>query len=368
MKFNNFTPFTALPWTSEDATPKQFGVLLVKAAFRLLPSAKLGVWELRPFAPQPPLFSKDEFYGAPGKGSVRFESDFIPPKPRTDVLVNAVARSPHQAPATNWPVFIEVGPVRKVLRVTGPRMWRRSLLGVWSLDDPAPTAEVAIRYEHAFGGAAILRREGAQEQWLSFSNQNPIGCGWIDSTMAEREVLAPQIEDPAHPITSPKDRPPPAGFGGLHRSWQPRLHLAGTYDQTWLDTRWPHLPPDFDFAHFNAAPTGLVAPGYLRGDEEVKLGGLLPGPFEHRFSLPDYTMIKSIILGDGPKVLVKMNLDTLLIDIVSSDPNRWRVFLSWRSAHALSPELHQLDVCMLQKKDRLRSSKWAAQRDSLSER
>jgi hypothetical protein len=121
------------------------------------------------------------------------------------------------------------------------------------------------------------------------------------------------------------------------------------------------LPEDFDFAHYNAAPPALIAPGYLRGNEEVRLGGVLPGPFEHRFFLPDYTMIKSIKMGDGPTILVRMNLDTVLVDVISDDPNHWRVHLSWRSAHALSPEPRLVEVLMLQAKDRKRS------RDSASE-
>jgi hypothetical protein len=363
MEFNNYTPFIAIPWSAEDATATPFGVMLVKAVFRIWPTADSGTWELRPVCPQPPLFSRDEFYGDPGKSSVRFESDFVPVKPCTDVLVNAIARPPQGLAATEWPIFVEVGPIRRILRVTGPRAWRRSVLGGWHLGEPAPCDRVPVRYEYAFGGAAIRRRSSADEEWLSFSSQNPIGCGWVDPLMDEREIPAAQIEDPDHLINSVRDRPPPAGLGALHRSWQPRLGLAGTFDQKWQETRWPHLPQDFNFAHYNAAPPGLVAPGYLRGDDVVKLGGLLPGPFEHRFALPGYTMIKSIRLGNGPEVLVKMNLDTILIDVVSEDPNQWRVHLSWRSSHALKPAPRLLQACMLQPKDLARWRRRAADQD-----
>ncbi len=46
----------------------------------------------------------------------------------------------------------------------------------------------------------------------------------------------------------------PAGFGILGRAWPPRLQKAGTYDQRWLDQRWPLLPKDFGFAYWNGAP------------------------------------------------------------------------------------------------------------------
>ena len=354
MEFNNYTPFTAIPWTTEDATTQAFGVLLVKAVFRLEATSSGDRWVLKPACPQPPPFSKDEFHGEPGKSSVRFESDYVPLKPRADVVVNAIARSPHGVPARTWPVFVEVGPIRKVLQITGPRAWRRSVLGGWSLGDPAPCERVPVQYERAFGGAAVRRRSGAKEEWLSFSHRNPIGCGWIDPGMDEREVAAPQIEDPDHIITSPHDRPPPAGLCAIHRSWHPRLALAGTFDEAWLAARWPHLPGDFDFAHHNSAHRDLTAPGYLRGDETVKLGGLLPGPFEHRFTLPGYTLIKTIKLGDGPDVLVKMSLDTLVVDAMADDPGEWRVHLSWRSAHALTPAVQKLEASMLQPADRER--------------
>ena len=30
--------------------------------------------------------------------------------------------------------------------------------------------------------------------------------------------------------------------------------LAGTYDDSWKQTRWPGLPEDFDFGYWNCAP------------------------------------------------------------------------------------------------------------------
>ena len=47
---------------------------------------------------------------------------------------------------------------------------------------------------------------------------------------------------------------PVVGLGAVGRWWQPRLALAGTYDDSWKQTRWPGLPEDFDFGYWNCAP------------------------------------------------------------------------------------------------------------------
>ncbi len=45
--------------------------------------------------------------------------------------------------------------------------------------------------------------------------------------------------------------------------------MMGLADEVWNKTRKPLLPKNFDRRYFNAAAPGLVAPGYLKGDEPV---------------------------------------------------------------------------------------------------
>src|SRR6187402_1112789 len=78
----------------------------------------------RPTATQLPIFTKDEPYDPkqPG-GLLKFESDLVPFKPRTDVVLVGHAYAPHGRPAKVVDVEIEVGALRKKLRVFGERAW-----------------------------------------------------------------------------------------------------------------------------------------------------------------------------------------------------------------------------------------------------
>ena len=136
----------------------------------------------------------------------------------------------------------------------------------------------------------------------------------------------PNLEDPKHLISSYTDKPPPAGFGFISPNWEPRAQYAGTYDETWQKERMPLLPLDFDRRFFNAASPGLVAPGYLRGDEPVMITNASPNG-RLTFNLPGIPppRVKVALRGNKEHVL-QTNLDTV---IINTDENK--VFLLWRS-------------------------------------
>ena len=80
------------------------------------------------------------------------------------------------------------------------------------------------------------------------------------------------------------DKPFPAGFGILSRSWLLRANYAGTYDQSWIDEKFPFLPDDFDNRYFQSTPADQHLPG-LVGGETVRCTNLSPeGTFS--FELP----------------------------------------------------------------------------------
>lgn len=107
-------------------------------------------------------------------------------------------------------------------------------------------------------------RDGAQAHVYA---ANPIGCGFRvrGSERALTGMPLPNLEDPKHLIDSPKDRPPPAGFGYIHPHWEPRWRYAGTYDEHWKKNRAPYLPTDFDPRFNQAAHPDLSADSYLQG-------------------------------------------------------------------------------------------------------
>jgi hypothetical protein len=139
-------------------------------------------------------------------------------------------------------------------------------------------------------------------------------------------IQLPNLEDPAHPLKSYGDTPPPAGFGFISPNWQPRAALAGTYDEKWMNERMPLLPTDFERRFFNAASPGLVAPGYLKGNEPVLIENASPGG-RLMFSLPGVPPPKvHVELRGGVHHDLATNLDTV---IINTDENL--LFLIWRT-------------------------------------
>jgi hypothetical protein len=119
--------------------------------------------------------------------------------------------------------------------------------------------------------------------------------------------------------------------------WHPRAALAGTYDEAWSKTRSPLLPKDFDRRHLNAASAGLVAPGYLKGNEQVTVVGAAP---EGRlsFALPGLLPpTVQVALTAGDPQAVTMAFDTLIIE-----PDEKRVQMLWRGNLTLRTGPHDV--------------------------
>jgi hypothetical protein len=149
-----------------------------------------------------------------------------------------------------------------------------------------------LRYELAFGGP----ERNDQEPASSWDARNPIGRGYLLSERSAPGSYLPNFEDPNQTIQSWRDKPPVSGFGFIGRSWQPRAQLAGTYDSAWQKHHFPLLPADFDRRFFNCAAPGLIAPGYLTGDEPVELINLSRREFI-QFRLPKFMLRISFRLG-----------------------------------------------------------------------
>lgn len=299
MRITNHTPFPMLCYEGRGVHDAPFDTVVARVTLDL---DRRHV--LRLAQEQTPLAFKDEYFGEIARSSVRTESDLAPAKPAADVLVVGSARAPGGVPRASWPVSVKVGEVEKHLRVTGPRAWVRGPRG-FTLTDPEPCAEVPLRYELAFGGAAY--------------EPNPFGVGFIPAVADERRdrIEAPRIEDPRDPVTELGKAYRPEGFGVWGRTWPPRLQRAGTYDDAWKRERWPLLPLDFDFAYWNCAHPDLVAPGLLRGDEALSLAGFDPAG-ERRHRLPGHEVFLLLERTAGEGESHTMPLDTLVIDLERS--------------------------------------------------
>jgi hypothetical protein len=293
---DNRTPYPVESYVLPDKDGQENLLVVVAATFR---ADERNVLTL---AEEPSTIrGADVHYAEPGLSSVKYEADVALEKPLVDVLVNGQAYAPHGRQASQVPVGIVVGDVRKVLLVHGDREWRFSR-------DPSraePFTTMPIVYERAFGGTDVESK--------SCDPRNPIGVGFrgVPPLDAAIRTEVPNVEYPNALVNRRGDTAPPAGFGVVGRGWQPRVRLAGTFDDRWLKEQWPLLPLDFDVRHYQAAPADQQS-ATLRGGEQARLVNLTPDG-EWTFRLPVLD-VPAHLFYDDRRLQVPLRLDTVLIE------------------------------------------------------
>lgn len=319
------SPFQPFWFRSQDASGDFHDVVVIKATYELQDERTLRIAR-----EQEPVSVKDEYWGAPNETSVRQESDLAPFKPKADVVVIGDAYAPGGEPAESWPVQIWIDDHTHALQVHGPRRFERDG-DAWRLTGSEPVARVPLRYEHAFGGA-----HGDQGK----CEANPIGKGWLPEDADDVDALdAPQIEDADAPVESPNDERLPAGFGWTSRPWQPRLSLAGTYDEAWKSEQWPLSPHDFDDAFYNGANPALVLDRRLEG-AQLSVMNMSPSGAV-RFEVPRRVLDARFRYRGGRIATHETRLDTLVVDLLAQ-----RVMATHRVRVPKVDELRVLEICM----------------------
>jgi hypothetical protein len=371
----NHTPWPAQNFLHVDPAGDVFHVMVCRTSYSLrdMPTNEAGLMQpvLLPPEEQTQLVAQDQYRGELNSSSVVQESDFAPYKPLCDVVLsNAVACAPRNEPAARWAVGFRFGDAfSKVLNVTGPRYYERSLtsLGTLQLSEPEPALRVPICYELAYGGPNLVSayaqadQEGTepeQRKLPAFYTPNPIGVGrwggkdtrtWIEAQseqMLKAHNQAPDLRDPQHLLTDnfdaqvryrgpqiePQDQSfnggdkdfPVVGYGPVSRWWQPRHQLAGTHDAQWKATQWPKSPKDHDYRYWNFAPEDQQI-AYPEGGEEITLANLTPAtPLSEgaeaasakmvHLALPKQPLQVLARLQAGPQMMIPMNIDTVVID------------------------------------------------------
>ena len=302
-------------------------VAVVKATFTIQ-SGKPSLAEK-----QLPIYPVGKSNGESGKSSYQYEPECSYFKPSTDVALIAEAIPPGGI-ATSVDVEFSVGPLDKRAVVFGDRWWERSLIGP-HLVGPEPFESIPLVYERAFGGCD--RTDPIPERH-THDPRNPVGRGFQRRfAPGEDRIALPNIEDPKDLITSVSSQPKPVGFGFINPEWQPRAALAGTYDSAWQQTRMPLLPADFDLHFFNAASEGLVANGYLNGNEPVTLINCSRRP-ALTFSLPGVLPpVCTFRIAGGSDRLLPGLLDTIVVNSIEN-----LLLLTWRCHIALPRGPEQL--------------------------
>lgn len=336
LAISNSSPFVVgtMPW--EDADGKARLTVIIKATFSMESRP-------RPAENQLPLIEGDLPFDDADPALLRFESDFVPFKPRADVILVGHAHAPKQRPVTQLDTRLRVGSVSKTIRVFGDRSWSFPTVAqmVPRIIGPEPFTTMEISYGRAFGGI--------DEFAARFCAENLDGVGYIGDLTAKsvHKKPLPNFEDPNHLITGWNVRPKPQGFGYYGRGSMPRLALAGTFDEDYLKNRSPLPPEDASLAVNNGAHPDLQYDGYLNGGEEVELDNLSPRGNLH-FRLPTLRPKISISRHQAESeptantVSKRPPLDTLVLV-----PDDDIFFIVYRSVFEI-PSIDEIDIARIQ--------------------
>lgn len=303
---DNPTELVAHPQLIVDKDGERL-VTIVKATFLREPD---GTIELAPRRWQRKIRFADIPWGEPEKSSILYPADICLRKPGTDVIVVARAHAPGGKPVPTFDAAVRVGPLQKIVRVFGLRVWAADGTG---LSPPRPVAEVEMRYDNAWGGVDDSDPAAFLEE-----PRNPVGTGITRDHSSLRHQPAPCLEDPSEPILTSRTRPAPAGMGAIGRHWEPRRRYAGTFDARWLEDRAPLPPLDQDDRHHLSATPDLIATPPLRGGEDVALLNLEPGGGTSSFRLPRLTVEIQFRIKDRAVEVIRPYLDTVLIDTLAN--------------------------------------------------
>jgi hypothetical protein len=298
MTLANATPFAALAAPLAAPDGRDVVLAVVKATFRRDRRSRLVLAD-----EQAPVRAADVAHFPDAEdSSIRYPGDLCTEKRGTDVVIVGEAVSPRPVEVLN--VAAQVKDRKLCLRVHGERVYYRGALGV-TIGPAAPFERKPIVWERAYGGTSPDKS--------AVERKNPVGRGFGRSASELVGTPAPQIEDPAHPITSAADRPEPAGFGALGPHWSPRAEHAGTFDEAWRRTRMPRMPADFDVRHNNVAPAVLQFDPPLEPGAPLALLGMTPDGL-WKVELPAMAVSLHGRYHDGRVVTVRPAIDTVLVE------------------------------------------------------
>jgi hypothetical protein len=287
---------------------------------------------------QIPLVEADVFTGEPGFSSPLYESDYAPVKPRCDVLLNGSAYAPGGRPVTRVSVSLQVGQISKSFDVVGNRVWISTMMGAVA-SPPEPFTVLPISYDKAFGGVDNAHPDPSKHRHYE---TNHAGVGFHYQTGREfiDNTPLPNTEESGRPVENPRDSYRPLAFGPIGRAWQPRVKLAGTYDQNWIDNIFPFLPPDFDELYYQAAPPDQQM-DYPRGSEEVVLKNVT-SEGHTSFRLPAVHMPVVFYPKRGDNVETNAVVDTIVIE-----PDLSRFTMTWRSHIPLKRNMFDVEQILV---------------------
>lgn len=263
----------------------------------------------------------DQYWGTnnPAIDATKLESDLIPWKPCTDVVMVGEACAPIGKRARFFDATLKIGHFQKSVRVFGNRTIQMKTFG-FDFTEPEPFERMPLHYGLAYGGKHNRTEKGDE---LAYP-RNPVGRGFVvqPSSKELAALLLPNLENPQQLLTPDSlilksfekwvDSPEPWALGYTSRHSHPRYTLAGLPPEHALEAEIARLqtvaasdgasvpPPTavMNLEYFCGASNGLVLP-YLKGDETVMLGYMDPNTPVFQFQLPGARPVARIDVGMG---------------------------------------------------------------------
>jgi hypothetical protein len=332
--FNN-SPVVLDAHQAMDKVGQRYLVALAKATYAF-PADEYSFPTLA--ETQTPIFAADVFEGEPGHSTIFFECNYGLRKGLCDVILKATAYAPDAIPVKELFAGFQIGNCQKAVRIVGDRTWE----GLFNLSPsrPAPFTQMPLTYSRAFGGSIPPLNE--KDSGLSHP-ANPIGCGYAKGkyTSQLKGTAVPNLESPDQPISRCSANYKPCSFGPIGRSWQPRLPLAGTYDEAWKENVFPLLPADFDEAFFQCAPKDQQIP-FPVGGETITLINMHPTRARVAFVLPDLELPMVLLTQQRSQHKLEPKVDCITID---ADQQQFTIL--WRAHFPIKramDEIHTLGI------------------------
>lgn len=359
----NHTPFHAdlFPHTSREGEHSM--VVVVKGTW-MLGSSATDSPSLAPYDQQIPVFRAPPLESLhqlsqcmalsemqaeiirelPAEPWAQHESDFCPPKPQFDLIINAWANHPDRKAFVQAEAAIDfVNQRQQVQRLIqlhahAPRRWMKRLGG---LGDPVaeyiePVRRVPLFRRFAFGGQALQ----ANGDSTSFES-NPSGMGYHLQRELANGAPLPWVESTRDPLRHWKDTPDPVALGTVPVHHLPRRALQGSYDTDWELQRLPRPPVDSDPRQYNAAPDALQLKVTPLAGEALVLNNMGDKAQLH-FRWPTIAISACPETAGGTRLPAQeLTWDTVVIDTVHLTST-----LIWRCQMPL-PSLEKLGVISL---------------------
>src|SRR4029077_9446591 len=144
--------------------------ILVKRTYDIVPGGRCTR-----AATDKKLVPGDVHYDDPMNSTVRFESDFVPFKLATDVVLNGRAHAPRGQRLTTLTSSLIVGQHRKDILVLGDRVARYNGKQDPVFTDPQPFETMDLCYERAYGGVDIY----SEPKMQCVYPRNHLGRGYV---------------------------------------------------------------------------------------------------------------------------------------------------------------------------------------------